>query len=69
MSERSLYLTCPPMQGDDVKWLQNKLCHRGYWMEQDGVFGEVTEQGLVNFQASHGLKADGVLGSKTRGIL
>ena len=69
MFERCLCLTYPNMRGDDVKRLQNKLCHRGYWMELDGVFGEITEKGLINFQASHGLKADGILGAKTIGIL
>lgn len=58
---RSLSLTFPNLEGEDVRWLQNQLCHRGYWLKRDGVFGPVTKRMLVTFQVSHGLSSDGVL--------
>lgn len=32
---------------------------------EDGIFGENTERAVKDFQAAHGLKADGIIGPKT----
>jgi peptidoglycan hydrolase-like protein with peptidoglycan-binding domain len=31
----------------------------------DGIFGKDTEAGVINFQADHGLKEDGIVGQQT----
>jgi N-acetyl-anhydromuramyl-L-alanine amidase AmpD len=69
VNERVLRLSEPKMTGVDVRWLQNKLCHRGYWMKRDGVFGETTMRLLASFQSAHGLKANGVLDWETLELL
>lgn len=47
-------------QGPDVVDLQTSL-----GITADGEFGDQTEQSVKNFQAAHGLVADGIVGSKT----
>lgn len=37
-------------QGDDVKWLQEKLTQKGYVVEIDGIFGTRTEKAVIDFQ-------------------
>lgn len=49
-------------RGETVKLLQ-----RGLTVLVDGVFGRQTEQVLRDFQADHGLVADGICGPK-RGL-
>lgn len=53
-------------RGDRVKEVQTRLINWGYmdgWA--DGVFGQLTYDGVVKFQKKHGLKADGVVGPQT----
>jgi lysozyme family protein len=53
-------------RGDEVKLLQQRLAAKGFLPGgQDGVFGPQTEDAVVQFQASHGLIADGVVGTRT----
>ena len=52
-------------KGYKVKALQEKLCGLGYHTGIDGDFGPSTRRALVAFQAEHGLKPDGIAGSKT----
>lgn len=52
-------------RGDTVVHLQNLLSLHGFAPDTvDGVFGSDTEEKLKEFQNYHGLKADGVAGSK-----
>ncbi len=47
-------------KGEDVKMLQ--ILMKVY---ADGIFGELTEEAVKDFQACHGLAVDGVAGEKT----
>lgn len=47
-------------RGQEVKTLQSLLN-----LEEDGIFGRLTEEAVKDYQASHGLTADGVVGPKT----
>ena len=47
-------------RGNDVKTLQ-RLLH----LYEDGIFGTLTEEAVKEFQAAHGLVADGIVGQKT----
>jgi putative chitinase len=51
--------------GHDVTILQNELVEAGFKVLPDGDFGEITEQAVKTFQASQGLKSDGVVGRDT----
>lgn len=51
--------------GQDVTILQNELVEAGFKVLPDGDFGEITEQAVKTFQASQGLKSDGVVGRDT----
>ena len=47
-------------RGNDVKVLQQNLS-----LYVDGIFGELTEEVVKEFQASHDLTVDGIVGPKT----
>lgn len=52
-------------RGDQVVRLQNLLALHGFAPDTvDGVFGSGTEEKVKEFQNYHGMKADGVAGSK-----
>jgi murein DD-endopeptidase MepM/ murein hydrolase activator NlpD len=53
------------MTGTEVKMLQRKLMEWGYPLEADGKFGPLTVAAVKAFQASHGLKVDGIVGTQT----
>ncbi|MGI5849667.1 MAG: peptidoglycan-binding protein [Christensenellales bacterium] len=64
---RLLKVASPMMRGDDVKAVQSALCAKGYNPKGiDGVFGRDTENAVKAFQRAKGLKADGIVGPKTR---
>ena len=56
-------------KGPAVKALQNLLNQWGANLNVDGIFGAKTEAAVKDFQSTHKLTADGVVGPKTRAIL
>lgn len=54
---------------NDAKWCQYALNKRGAHLIVDGIFGVKSVDALKQFQFSHGLKADGICGEKTRAAL
>ena len=67
LGDRSLYLqNSPLMHGDDVAALQSRLTEMGFICGRvDGIFGEVTESAVKDFQKSVGVKVDGKCGPAT----
>ncbi|MEG4110174.1 glycoside hydrolase family protein [Microcoleus sp. S13_C5] len=63
---RTLKLTAPVMQGEDVRQVQKALKAAGINLEPDGVFGNDTDKAVRQFQEQKGLMADGVVGAQTR---
>ena len=54
----------------EVKKLQNALKYKGYYtLKVDGVFGKGTRSAVKAFQKDNGLKADGIAGPQTLGML
>ncbi len=69
-SSRKLKLRNPYMRGNDVLIVQKTLKQYGYDPGQiDGVYGRKTQRAVKRFQKDHGLKADGIVGKKTRNAL
>jgi hypothetical protein len=64
---RDLFLASPPVQGDDVLKLQQRLLELGYTEvgAPDGVFGKMTDTAVRRFQERNGLEVDGYVGPKT----
>jgi len=54
------------VHGDDVKVWQAVLNRDGAGLKVDGIYGQKTKKATQAWQASHGLVADGVVGSKSR---
>jgi len=69
--DRILSLTAPLMQGDDVKLMQQRLIELGYAEvgTPDGIFGNMTNQAVRNFQRTNAMAIDGIVGIKTWGRL
>jgi N-acetylmuramoyl-L-alanine amidase len=67
LGDRSLYLQSSPlMRGDDVAALQSRLTEMGFNCGRvDGIFGEMTEAAVKEFQKSVGVKVDGKCGPAT----
>lgn len=67
LGDRSLYLQSSPlMRGDDVAALQSRLTEMGFNSGRvDGIFGEMTEHAVKEFQKSVGVKVDGKCGPAT----
>lgn len=68
-ARRTLSLTTPYMQGDDVKEAQAALLRKGARLTADGVFGPATKAAVESLQRWNGLVADGVIGPKTWDLL
>lgn len=55
--------------GDEVTQLQTRLNADGATLTVDGKFGPKTLAALINWQKSHNLTADGIVGASTRAAL
>jgi hypothetical protein len=55
--------------GSSVVFLQQRLTAKGFTVKADGDFGAKTETAVEQFQAAHGLEADGIVGSITWALL
>lgn len=53
------------MKGESVKWLQWELNQSGANLKCDGIFGLKTFEQVINYQQTHKLKVDGVVGAQT----
>ena len=63
---RILKLTSPLMYGEDIRAVQNKLNSLGYVAgTDDGYYGNMTRNAVINFQSKKGLAADGDVGPTT----
>ncbi|KPV50907.1 hypothetical protein SE17_24225, partial [Kouleothrix aurantiaca] len=64
---RTLRLASPPMEGDDVRIVQQRLLALGFSEvgEADGAFGPKTEAAVRAFQAASALEVDGIVGPQT----
>lgn len=52
--------------GDDVKFLQERLKDHGYYRDKiNGYFGQTTMQSVASFQKNNNIKLDGVVGIQT----
>ncbi|WP_088892424.1 glycoside hydrolase family protein [Leptolyngbya ohadii] len=69
---RTLKLTSPIMQGEDVRRVQEALIKAGLSVGADGAdgfFGKATETAVRQFQQKKGLTVDGSVGNQTRQAL
>ncbi|HEU4324626.1 MAG TPA: peptidoglycan-binding domain-containing protein [Roseiflexaceae bacterium] len=64
---RTLTLQDPPLNGEDVRSVQQRLLDLGYGLvgDTDGLYGPQTEAAVRVFQLLNGLEVDGVLGPET----
>lgn len=56
-------------KGNSVRWVQYQLNLYGYRLLVDGAAGPKTIAAVIDFQAAHGLQADGIVGPLTRAKL
>ncbi len=66
LGDRVLTFTQPLMRGDDVAALQSQLSEMGFNCGRvDGIFGKDSENAVMEFQKSVGIKVDGRCGPAT----
>ena len=74
---RTIKLTSPMMNGDDVRWIQYHLIRLGFLPEKnsngksniDGIYGNDTRAAVMAAQKHYGIKVDGIVGAATVDIL
>lgn len=66
---RTLRLSRPLMQGEDVRELQEALVKAGFSVTVDGFYGSETEKAVKAYQQQQGLVVDGIFGSASRNKL
>ena len=66
---RTLRLSRPLMQGQDVRELQETLVKAGFSLTVDGFYGAETEKAIKAYQQQKGLLADGIFGVASRNKL
>jgi lysozyme len=66
---RTLKLTLPLMEGEDVRQVQTALNKAGFNLAADGFWGKSTEQAVRLFQQQKQLTVDGQVGAATRKAL
>jgi N-acetylmuramoyl-L-alanine amidase len=70
LGDRLLYLTQPPVHGDDVREIQQRLNRLGFECGyDDGVYGERTASAIRDFQLNVGMTVDGIAGPQTFDLL
>jgi peptidoglycan hydrolase-like protein with peptidoglycan-binding domain len=58
------------VRGTQVQILENFLQNQGYMNTYvDSFYGTITHAAIMKFQTDHNLKADGVVGTKTRNLI
>ncbi|AKT42605.1 peptidoglycan-binding protein [Chondromyces crocatus] len=63
------YPDVSPFLNGEVKALQRELQRWGYAVKPDGRFGPSTQSAVKSFQRKQGLRDDGIVGTKTWGLL
>jgi lysozyme len=66
---RTLKLSSPLMQGEDVRQVQEALIKAGFNLTVDGFFGKSTALAVRQFQQQKQLTVDGQIGAATRKVL
>lgn len=66
---RTLRLSRPLMQGQDVRELQEALVKAGFTLTVDGFYGNETEQAVREYQQQANLVVDGIFGIASRNKL
>ena len=56
-------------RGEEIEEIQVQLVSLGYDVMADGAFGAATVEAVKEFQKSHGIKADGLIGPATYSAL
>jgi N-acetylmuramoyl-L-alanine amidase len=66
LGDRTLYLRAPPLRGDDVRALQERLGALGFDVGRvDGILGARTARAVREFQANYGVPSDAIVGRST----
>lgn len=63
--DRVLFVTKPPMKGEDVEDVQTALNALGFDLTVDGIYGEETADAVKKYQRRNGLTSDGIVGNAT----
>ncbi|MDJ0713053.1 MAG: peptidoglycan-binding domain-containing protein [Prochloraceae cyanobacterium] len=68
---RLLLLADPPLEGEDVRKVQQALVNEGFLTEEqvNGVYDEDTKEAVKKFQEEEELRVDGIVGPQTRRAL
>lgn len=66
---RTLELSIPYMQGNDVAAMQRALIAKGYEIDVDGIFGPLTQWAVEKFQDSVRLPITGRIDTVTQQVL